>query len=296
MQSMPFTRGKLLLVLSFWTLVAAAQAQDREAWIRINQLGYTPHGVKVAVLASAKGFGAAAAVSSPAARSAGTHAQAAGLSFELVDSISQRIVFTGSTGKPFGSYGPFVATWRLDFSSYRHPGTFFLRVGPVSSPVFSINEAVYDGAADFCLRYMRQQRSGWNPFLQDSCHTHDGYTLNAPVPDSTHIDVVGGWHDASDYLQYSTTSANAAWHLLAASRDFPGVFADERQANGGKGKNNIPDVLDEAKWGLDWLLKMHPKDNWLFNQLGDDRDHKGMRIPKEDSNYYGRGLERPVYF
>ncbi|TAF55998.1 MAG: cellulase, partial [Sphingobacteriia bacterium] len=34
---------------------------------------------------------------------------------------------------------------------------------------------------------------------------------------------------------------------------------------------------------------------WLFNQLGDDRDHMGMRIPKEDT-YYGRGFERPVYF
>ena len=116
------------------------------------------------------------------------------------------------------------------------------------------------------------------------------------MPDSTHIDVSGGWHDASDYLQYSTTSANATYHLLAAYRDFPNVFKDQKQANGLDGSNSIPDVLDEAKWGLDWLLKMHPKDDWLFNQLGDDRDHRGMRIPKEDTNFYGRGLERPVYF
>ena len=60
-----------------------------------------------------------------------------------------------------------------------------------------------------------------------------------PVPDSTHIDVVGGWHDASDYLQYSTTSANATYHLLAAYRDFPNVFTDEKLANGLDGKNNI---------------------------------------------------------
>jgi hypothetical protein len=33
---------------------------------------------------------------------------------------------------------------------------------------------------------------------------------------------------------------------------------------------------------------MHPKDDWMFNQLGDDRDHMGMRIPKEDTNYYGK--------
>ena len=41
-----------------------------------------------------------------------------------------------------------------------------------------------------------------------------------PVPDSTHINVVGGWHDASDYLQYSTTSANATYHLLALTEIF----------------------------------------------------------------------------
>jgi hypothetical protein len=107
---------------------------------------------------------------------------------------------------------------------------------------------------------------------------------------------VGGWHDASDYLQYSTTTANATFHLLAAYRDFPSVFKDTKLSNGLEGQNKIADVLDEAKWGLNWLLKMHPKDNWLFNQLGDDRDHKGMRIPKEDTNFYGKGLERPVYF
>ena len=54
-------------------------------------------------------------------------------------------------------------------------------------------------------------------------------------------------------------------------------------------------MLDEAKWGLDWLIKMNPQDDWMFNQLADDRDHQGMRIPKEDS-FYGKGYERPVYF
>ncbi|MEO7768270.1 MAG: glycoside hydrolase family 9 protein, partial [Ferruginibacter sp.] len=116
-----------------------------------------------------------------------------------------------------------------------------------------------------------------------------------PMPDSTHIDVGGGWHDASDYLQYSATSANATWHLLAAYRDFSPVFSDEKQANGLAGKNGMRDVLDEANWGLQWLLKMNPKENWIFNQLADDRDHQSLRIPKEDS-FYGKGFERPVYF
>ncbi|MBN1348528.1 glycoside hydrolase family 9 protein, partial [candidate division KSB1 bacterium] len=54
--------------------------------------------------------------------------------------------------------------------------------------------------------------------------------------------------------------------------------------------------LDEARWGLDWLLKMHPRPDWMFNQIADDRDHRGWRLPTEDTTSYGRGRERPVYF
>lgn len=183
----------------------------------------------------------------------------------------------------------------MDFSSFNKSGKYFLRTGKIQSPFFTINNDVYKGAADFCLQYMRQQRIGFNPFLKDSYHTHDGYTLYGPMPDSMHIDVSGGWHDASDYLLYSTTSANATWHLLATYRDFPKVFGDIKQANGLDGRNGTADVLDEANWGLDCMIKMNPKSNWMFNQLGDDRDHMGMRIPKEDI-FYGKGFERPVYF
>ncbi len=248
----------------------------QQTWVRVNLLGYRPDGVKVAVWGSKT-------------------TDAALRTFSVVDAATGAVVWSGKAGKSFGAYGPFAQTYRLDFSKLTKPGTYRIKTETAESPDFRIDAHVYDGAADFCLRYMRQQRSGFNPYLNDSCHTHDGYTMYGPMPDSTHIDVSGGWHDASDYLQYVTTSANATYHLLAAYRDFPEVFGDQHQANGLAGRNQTPDVLDEARWGLDWLLKMHPKDDWLFNQLGDDRDHAGMRIPKED-NFYGKGFERPVYF
>ena len=259
-------------------LFSFAGKQVDSAWIRINLLGYKPNNVKVAVWCSKE--------------------NKAVKTFQVIDAVTKKIAFNGSAGKPFGSYGPFSETYRLNFSSFIKPGKYYLQAGGAKSPVFQIDENVFDGTADFCLRYLRQQRTGFNPFLKDSCHTHDGYVLygeKAGIKDSTHIDVVGGWHDASDYLQYSTTSANATYHLLMAYRDFPKVFGDEKLANGLDGKNAIADVLDEAKWGLDWLLKMHPKDDWMFNQVADDRDHISMRIPKQDSQY-GKGYERPVYF
>jgi hypothetical protein len=255
-------------------------AQEKtQSWIRINMLGYGPSSVKVAVLAS-------------------KDSQPGPETFELVDSRTSKVVFKGKTGKNFGAYGPFTHTYRLDFSKYTRPGTYYLRAGSAQSPEFNISADVYKGRPDFLLQYMRQQRSGYNPFLKDSCHTHDGYTIYGPMPDGTYIDVSGGWHDATDYLQYSATSANATYHLLAAYRDFPGSFGDMHLDNGLEGSNGKADVLDEALWGLQWLEKMHPRPDWMFNQLADDRDHAGFRLPTLDSVDYGwgKGTGRPVYF
>lgn len=249
-----------------------------QSWVRINQLGYSINSVKTAVWASKD---------TPVP-----------LKFELTDASTGNIVFTSKTGKAYGAYGPFSQTLRLEFTSFAKPGNYYLQCGSAKSPVFSIGNNVYAGSADFLLNYLRQQRSGFNPFLKDSCHTGDGYTMYGPMPDTTHIDVAGGWHDATDYLQYVTTSANATYHLLAAYRDFPSIFKDAYGVNGLQGKNGKPDILDEAKWGLDWLLKMHPRKDWLFTQLADDRDHAGFRLPNHDSVDYGigKGKGRPVYF
>ncbi|HYK75562.1 MAG TPA: glycoside hydrolase family 9 protein [Daejeonella sp.] len=275
---------KKILLFSFFFLGLAAllafhkKEENAQSWIRINQLGYTPATSKVAVWVS--------------------KSDEEIKNFQLINSETQKVVFTGPAGKAFGQYGPFQQSYRLNFSNYKTPGIYYLKAGKAVSPEFRIGADVYAGTADFVLRYMRQQRSGFNPYLKDSCHTHDGYTMYGPMHDTTHINVSGGWHDASDYLQYVTTSANATYHLLAAYRDFPEVFGDQHQANGLEGSNGTADILDEAKWGLDWLVKMHPREDWMFNQLADDRDHEGFRLPNKDTVDYGlgKGKARPVYF
>lgn len=260
------------------TLSINVFAQQSQTFIRVNQLGYTTKNTKVAVWCSK---------------------QKQNINkFELVDYNTNTVVYRGNCVKKYGGYGPFVETYRLNFTNFQKPGKYFLRTDSIISPTFYIDDNVYKGTANFCLQYMRQQRSGFNPFLQDSCHTQDGYTLytnEIGLSDSTFINVSGGWHDASDYLQYGTTTANATYHLLMAYRDFKDVFKDEKKDNGLQGSNGMKDILDEAKWGLDWLLKMHPNDSLLFNQLGDDRDHISMRMPKLDSQY-GKAFQRPVYF
>ncbi len=266
------------LILAF---LAACTMCLSQTVIRYNQLGYTTQSPKVLVLAS---------------KTASFKLK----HYALLNVITGKIVHQKtSSEKDYGAYGPFLHSYRINISSIKQPGFYRLVANDtIRSGIIRIGDNVYNGTADFCLRYMRQQRSGFNPFLKDSCHMYDGYSIYgeaAGIPDGTHVDVSGGWHDASDYLQYTTTSANAAYHLLMAYRDYPNAFTDHKRANGLDGKNGLPDVLDEAKWGLDWLLKMHPKPEWMFAQLGDDRDHISMRIPKLDSQY-GKGFERPVYF
>lgn len=254
------------------------KGDSTHSWIRINQLGYAPTGIKVGVWAS--------------------KAIEEIKSFTLIDAQNEKIVYSAKPGIRYGSYGPFKTIYRLNFSKFQKSGTYYLKVGKIKSSIFKIGNDIYQGMSDFILRYMRQQRSGFNPYLKDSCHTADGYTMYGPMPDTTRMDASGGWHDASDYLQYVTTSANATYHLLAAYRDFPEVFSDTHLANGLNGANGIPDILDEARWGLKWLQKMHPREDWMFNQLADDRDHQGMKLPSDDNINYGvgKGKGRPVYF
>ncbi len=264
----------LIVLLVSIPLVLLAQS---EGTIRVNQLGYSCTSVKIAVALLLGNFPGV------------DH-------FEACDAVTDSVSFRSDRIQPSGPYGSFGRTLRLDFSRFERPGGYYLQLGGVRSPVFRIGDDVYDGAADFLLRYMREQRSGFNPYLRDSCHTHDGYVIYHPGHDSDHVDVVGGWHDASDYLQYVTTSATAVYQMLFAYQHHPEVFGDRYRADGLPGANGTPDILDEAAWGLRWLLKMNPAPGVLYNQIADDRDHQGFRLPTEDPVDYGKGKERPVYF
>jgi hypothetical protein len=57
-------------------------------------------------------------------------------------------------------------------------------------------------------------------------------------------------------------------------------------------------LADEARWGLEWLLKLHPTPDELYHQVADDRDHAGWRLPQNEMVDYGwgKGGARPVYF
>ncbi len=257
-------------------IVLAALHCQAVNYLRVNQVGYLERDIKVAVLLLPDGGKVDR--------------------FTVTEASSGKSV-TLKTVRATGSLGAMAMTARLDFSQITVPGTYYITAAGARSATFRIGNDAYRGTQEIPLYYMRQQRCGWNPFLRDSCHTLDGRLQLSGARDGERVDVTGGWHDASDYLQYLTTSANAVYQLLFAYEQNPTVWADAYDARGEKVPNGIPDILDEARWGLEWLLKMNPDDSTYYNQIADDRDHAWTGLPNEQNTDYGwgAGKERPVY-
>ena len=264
-----------ILILGTHLIAIAATAQT--TFIRVNQAGYLPNDTKVAVAFSDK--------------------QITG-KFTVRDAATQAVVLTGepkiSDAENWDA--PFPNTYTLDLTSIKQAGRYIVELPGGASQSFLIGE--YPGYHEDLLFFMRQQRCGYNPFLDMVCHQRDGRSFYGPMPDETFVDATGGWHDAGDQLKYLITASNATARMMLAFELERAKFGDLVDALGREGANGIPDILDEAKWGLDWIHKLHPKADKLFHQVADDRDHRGFKLPDQDNADYGWGPNsyRPAYF
>jgi endoglucanase len=195
-------------------------------------------------------------------------------------------------------WAPFKFVYTLDFSGVEDTGRYRIvrNDGQLSSPWFRIGgqPAVHEDV----VRFMQTQRCGYNPFLDRICHPYDGRSFYGPMPDSSYVDARGGWHDAGDQLKYLITGSNATARMMMAWEAFPDAFKDAVNSWGRPGGNGMPDILDEARWGLDWIHRLHPAADQLIHQVADDRDHLGFKLPYNDSSNYGWGPNsfRTAYF
>ena len=261
--------------------LSLAREDAKTIYLRANQIGYLPDEAKIAITFS--------------------HQPIDNLKFEIIEAATgKRVWGPEKVGKNAGVYGNFANHYRVDFSVFREIGRYKLRITSTEyeSLPFNVGPETYNNHHELLLEYMRQQRCGYNPFLDEVCHKKDGRTMYGPMSDSTYMDASGGWHDAGDYLRYLLTSGNAVCRLLFSYRENKGKFKDNYDALGHPQPNGIPDILDEAKWGLDWMLKMHPTPDQLFHQVADDRDHTGWDLPYQDTSDYGwgPGSYRVVYY
>jgi endoglucanase len=271
----------LIYIAAAIVSLLTSQAVADDVYVRVNQLGYRPSDVKVAVAMSRAALPA---------------------EFQVVEASTQKVVFNREVRAVKGNWGKFDRNAQLDFSALKKQGEFFARVGDAKSSTFRISASIYHDVPYQLLEFMRQQRCGYNPWVDAVCHSFDGRTVDGVLPAGSYVDARGGWHDAGDQLKYLLTSSNATAQMLLAYQlgagVMPSAVGDRVNGLGQAGPNGIPDLLDEAKWGLDWMLRLHPGPEQLYHQVADDRDHTtGFRLPQDETADYGwgKGLYRPVY-
>ncbi len=266
-----------LVFIMIGLLCGTQSALSQAAFVRVNQAGYLSGDTKAATAFSNDKLTGRFTVRDTRGRAAMTG---------RLDAISST-----------GTSGPFAYYYRLDLTALRTPGTYTIELpGGATSTAFNIGP--YPHYQEDLLFFMRQQRCGYNPFLNRSCHLSDGRSVYAPFADGTFVDAVGGWHDAGDQLKYLITASNATARMMLAYELEPAKFGDRVDELGREQPNGVPDVLDEAYWGLVWIHKLHPAAGLLIHQVADDRDHRGFKLPDEDNADYGWGKNsfRPAYF
>ncbi|GMV39431.1 MAG: hypothetical protein AMXMBFR64_11470 [Myxococcales bacterium] len=166
----------------------------------------------------------------------------------------------------------------FDFTAFSKPGTYRAYVPGIGvSDPFRIGADVLDSVAYTTGRSFYYQRCGTAlvaPHVDDGyerglCHspTHDAaYDVSLPNTPlyggekvGTKIDASGGWHDAGDFGKYMPTGVAAVWYLLEGYELNPSKFVDGAW-NIPESGNGVPDVLDEARYQIDWMLKIMRSD------------------------------------
>ncbi|NEQ49579.1 MAG: glycosyl hydrolase family 5 [Leptolyngbya sp. SIO3F4] len=268
----------VLLITCSTQLKEPTQATNSPVKVLLNQVGYHPRWPKVALLANAP----------------------QGTSVKLVNLATQQ---TTELPAPETAQTDPLSKEPLqpvDFSNIQQPGKYILRSGSADSAPFSIDSNAYQATLISLLRSYYLQRCG--VILDDPitglyhapCHLHDHHLAHA---DAVHqkddqIKATGGWHDAGDYGKYVATTASTIARILSLYEQYPSLFWDGQLTIPESG-NGTPDVLDEMKFGLDWMLRMQRSDGAVYRKLSGTEWPIGLAPDEDNQTRYIYGISTP---
>ena len=264
-------RGLLLpILLAGLLLCPAAREQGTESAgaesarlaIKVDQVGYPVNGPKVAL------------VSSPATI------------FEIRRSSDGGVVFRGNLAPPQSDPDSGDQVQAADFSGLRRAGIFYLAVPGVGrSWDFTVGKNVFAHAYYMAMRAFYGQRCGtavdlgpeFPGYAHAICHQqgefHPSSGANGPR------DNIGGWHDAGDYGRYMVNSGISTGTLLWAWEIY-GLKLKNIPLKIPESGNGTPDILNEVRWNLEWMLKMQDDDGGAWHKQ--TSEHFSAFVAPED--------------
>jgi endoglucanase len=231
------------------------------------------------------------------------------LKWSLVDTATNQEVANGTTSKGVFDNTSGDTLHAADFSSFITPGIYKLVIDGIASAPFEIADAVYSRLKKDALAYFYRNRSGIElkpeyagpQWARPAGHLSDnrvtcfkGKDASGKTWDGCNytINGIGGWYDAGDYGKYVVNGGIAAWTLMNLFERNPEAFPDG-SLDIPENKNGVPDILDEARWEMQFLLEMQipqgkPLAGMAFHKL---HDRKWSGVPSKLPTQYDNNLD-----
>lgn len=297
LRAMERTLVSLAALLSLLAAPALAQDTPPTPFIVVDQFGYLPDAQKIAVIRDPEtGFD-------------GDWDFTPGAVYQVIDTKTNTVVYEGkpviwNNGALDLSSGDHA--WSFDFSSVTTAGSYLIRdkQAAYDSYPFEISNSVYKPVLIQATRYFYYQRAG---FPKDAAFAGAGWADKAshlgPGQDgearlysakgdrTTQRDLLGGWYDAGDFNKYTSWTAGYVVNLLSAYSENPEIWTDD--FNIPESGNGIPDLLDEVKYGLDWLVRMQDPDGGVLSIVG--LSHASPPSAAKGPSYYGPATTSASY-
>jgi hypothetical protein len=171
---------------------------------------------------------------------------------------------------------------QLDFSDVRQPGRYVIRAGDTHTRPFSIGHDIWRESVLKTLNFFYGNRCG---FAVPGSHDVDHLDWFATHGEQR-IVMSGGWHDAGDLSQGLVNTGEAVYAMFALA---------ERLQQRGDDPELLERLLEEARWGLDWVLRVRfdggyrigfaSHNLWTNNIVGDADDRTRAALNNPNVNY-----------
>jgi hypothetical protein len=171
---------------------------------------------------------------------------------------------------------------QMDFSEVNAPGRYVIRAGGQTTRPFRIGADVWEGTVWKALNFFYGNRCGLDVPGSHGVDHLDWFATHG----GQRIVMSGGWHDAGDLSQGVINTGEGTYALFA--------LAERLRARGGD-PALLARVLEEAKWGLDWVLRVRfpggyrvafgSHNLWTNNVVGDEDDRAVAAKNNPNANY-----------
>ncbi len=196
--------------------------------------------------------------------------------FKLINQDNGRVVLDKSIDKVNSDIGNFQV---MDFSAVRKPGTYVLKAGNTASKPFRIGDDVYERTVWKALNFFYAERCGMEiPGVHGNEH-QDWVCVHG----DKRMVINGGWHDAGDLSQSFEGTAEITYSLLSMAEKLNARNNDRALYNR---------VLEEAKWGLDWVLKTRFGDG--YRNTGSINSRRTDNIIGNDDDVVATAQNNPM--